>query len=539
MKILVAAPDLGEFFPIGHSYIIAALKEAGHEVAGLNMRFDQEWEEQDWHSYDYIATGGLACSYNDIKRIIDKAKNQNRKTILGGGIVSSEPKLMTTALRADYAVIGEGEQTIVEFLECIENRENVESVPGMAFVKNGQFFITSTREPIKDINLIPLPDYDSLGFSRYVDEIRSSDRLFDLFDDPRAYPLVGSRSCPFQCTFCYHTTGSRYRMRSVDSIMEELQVVIPKYRINIIDVLDELFSSNEKRVREFCEKFKTLSETIPWEIKWFANFRVDNLSADLLGMVRDAGCYLVSYGFESYHPVILKSMKKRITPEQIHKAIHLSVDQKLSIVGNFIFGDIAETEETAGVTLDFWKAHPEAGILLLAVLPFPGSELWRYGLCKGIINDRLDYILEHMHNPINLTQMTDAQHHRMLFNLHKMALKHNLRAVILSVGPEDIKVKCPWCNTLIHYQNFDIASEIHNSVSLKPNLFFYNRPVFCRHCRLRFWVTSRVFRVVVRILYAVLSSWTVYGIVRRAASFLRKLVGLKGGGRIVKDKRSD
>lgn len=527
MRILMVAPDIRDFFPIGISYVVAALKNAGHEVDGLNLHFEKNWDKGNWGKYDFVATGGLACSFNDIKQVVNKAKCSKTKVIVGGGMVTSEPELITGALDVDYSVIGEGEKTVVDLLRCIENNIDIESVPGVGFKKNGEYIFTAEREAIKNLDLLPLPDYESLGFSQFVDKMKSSDRFYDIFDYPRAYPLVGSRSCPFLCTFCYHTTGRKYRKRSVDSIIEELRVAVPKYRINIIEVMDELFSYDEKRVREFCEKFKAFASTVPWNIKWFANFRVDKLKEEMLDMVKDAGCFLIGYGFESYSPKILKSMRKHITPEQIHRAIHSTIERKISIQGNFIFGDVAETEETAEETLKFWEGHPEAGIFLLAALPFPDSELWRYCIKKGIVKDKLDYILTHFFDPPNMTTMPDAKYHKLWIKMYKTMLKHHVSTIPLSVKDDSITVKCPWCGEVTKYENYDICSEIHAAFSIGASSFFYNKPIFCRNCRLRFWITSRFFKLFKILLHSIIYSWTAYRLLRKIKSVLKKFLNVR------------
>ena len=81
--------------------------------------------------------------------------------------------------------------------------------------------------------------------------------------------------------------------------MEELELVIPKYKINLISILDELFAFNEERIIEFCNRLKELIKTVPWEVKWGCQMRVDKLNTNILKIMKDAGCYMISYGFES------------------------------------------------------------------------------------------------------------------------------------------------------------------------------------------------------------------------------------------------
>ncbi len=263
---------------------------------------------------------------------------------------------MSRALNADYSIIGEGEEAIVDLLSCLENNDNLSMVKGICYLDNGNYFLTEERKQINDLDSIPWPDYESFNYNNHLASMKPTDQYYyDIFDYPREYPLVASRSCPFLCTFCYHPSGNKYRQRSVDSIMEELKERIPKYKINIVGIYDELFSNNKERLYEFCRRFKEFADTLPWEVKWGCQMRVDSLDEKLLETMKDSGCFMVSYGFESYSPKILKSMKKYIKPEQIHNAIHKTLDKGISIQANFIFGDVAETMDTAMETLNFWK----------------------------------------------------------------------------------------------------------------------------------------------------------------------------------------
>ena len=84
---------------------------------------------------------------------------------------------------------------------------------------------------------------------------------------------------------------------------------------------------------------------------------VNNVDDELLRILKDSGCKVVSYGFESISDDVLKSMKKPITAEKIDNALKLTLKQGLAIQANFIFGDIAETKSTAYETLNYWKKN--------------------------------------------------------------------------------------------------------------------------------------------------------------------------------------
>lgn len=483
MKILLVAPQ-AIIFPTGLSFIAAVLRADGHEVDGFIFTGNDaaliEVLEKGTLSvktststrYEVVATGGLSSQYAQIKNILQIAKHFSVYTIVGGGIITSEPELMSRDLKADFSVVGEGERVVVDILQSLKNKSGLYHTLYPT--------IHEATNQIEDLDALPYPDYDTFNYADFLDSMKPTDMYYyDLFDYPREYPLVASRSCPFLCTFCYHPTGDKYRQRSLDSIFSELAVVIPKYHINIVSIFDELFSYDEDRVLEFCRRFKKLTRNLSWKVKWNCQIRVSGLQEEMLNDMKDAGCYMVSYGFESYSSKVLKSMNKHITPDQIHDAIHATLRQGLSIQGNFIFGDTAETMETAKETLDFWMAHREAGIMLGFIIACPNSEIYQRAIKKGIIKDKLDFIKNHLFDTINMTEMSDWKFYRLVTLIFKYVNRCYRFTVPLLKTATSVTVRCPHCKDLVWYNNY----------SMKKSMVM----MYCRYCRKRFYIASRLY----------------------------------------------
>ncbi len=480
MKVLFVAPAF-DMFPVGISYVASSLKRAGHEIHGHVYRERAALEGLLPGGFDLVATGGLSSQYRALSEIVQIAHVTGLRVVAGGGIISSEPELMVRALEPDFGVVGEGEETLVELLSCLERGGDPASVRGLAFVRGDRFVRTPDRKQISDLDALPRPDYDMLGFSEYLDHPAAA-YMWDLFDHPREYPLITSRSCPFQCTFCYHPAGDRYRQRSLDDVMAELEAVVPRYRINIVGVYDELFSYDEERVYEFCRRMKALQGRIGWPLRWYCQMRVSGLKEQMLDAMRDSGCYLVSYGFESYSAKVLKSMKKNIRSEEIHRALHATLDRRISIQANFIFGDRAETWETANETLDFWREHRDAGILLFFILACPDSAMYRHAVETGIISDKLDFVANRLFDTFNMTSMSPWTFLRLRARVFRETHRHTRYVVPRRWVGDKVTVECPHCREVIEYGNYPL-----------PRARFM-RMAYCRSCRKRFLVVSRISR---------------------------------------------
>lgn len=496
-------------FPLGLAYISSVLKQSGHHVDCLNLNHRSGSVENLIHEaldaggkYDFACTGGLSPYYRHIKKIADAVHSHKSDTrlILGGGLISSEPELMLNALNPDFIVIGEGEKAIVELLSCLESKGDLSGVHGIGYRdKSGKVVCNEPQPAIMDLDSLPWPDFEGFEFGTYLDNLKPTDQFFyDLHDFPRVYPIICSRSCPYRCTFCFHPLGNKYRQRSMDSIMQELEVAIKLYRVNVIAIYDELFSYDRERVYEFCKRLKKLQEETSWEIKWSCQMRVDGLDEEFLKTMKDAGCYMVSYGFESYNQVVLDTMKKHITTEQIDNAVQLTLKNNISIQGNFIFGDRSETTQTANETLTYWKRNNHAGILLGFISPYPGTELYNNCIKKGIIKDKLDFIENHIFDIINMTDaMTDDEFEKLKLDIFEAKLRYSIYAKPLSLkktedGTYNIQVKCPHCLEILEYKRYAI-----------PSRLFYNIMAYCRRCRRRFNLVSGLYKFGTRVFLSI------------------------------------
>ncbi|MEK6936381.1 MAG: radical SAM protein, partial [Nanoarchaeota archaeon] len=393
-------------------------------------------------------------------------------------------------LKPDFGVIGEGEETIIELLTKLKTGGKTTQVNGIICKnENNETIITKSRKLIEDLDLLPFPDFNGIGFNESLENASA----YGLFDYPRIYPILCSRGCPFQCTFCYHCLGIKYRIRSIEGILKELKVAIKKYKINSIMIYDDLFSFDKQRLYDFCKRIKKLIKEVSWEIRWDCQISVQNVDKEMLRILKDSGCYEVSYGFESYSSIVLKSMKKPITPQQIDNAIKLTLESGLSIRGGFIFGDTAETKETAYETLNYWKKNCRGLIGLNFIQPYPGSEIYNNCVKKGIIKDKLDFIKNHIShiNWLNLTNnMSDGEILKLKEDILDARRRHCKYTIPLSIHEDrknknryNILIKCPQCNKKILYRNCFINNRIHYFIGM-----------CCKNCFNRISISSKLYK---------------------------------------------
>jgi anaerobic magnesium-protoporphyrin IX monomethyl ester cyclase len=437
MPRIVQRVDDGYSFPLGIAYISASLKNAGYKVATINLNHVEGdicniiQNEINKHDFDLIATGGLSFQFSTIKNIVEAAKQAKDQiiTIVGGGIITSDPEAAMNALEfVDYGVIGEGEITICELLNALNHGSNVSIVDGIIYKNENDLIVTKTRNGISNIDSLPWPDYEGFELGKYLEAspaISGMNRKNTIF-------MIASRSCPYSCTFCFHTTGKKYRQRSLDEFFKELDFMISRYHIEYICLADELFARDLARVKEFCDRLRK------YNIRWWAQFRVDDITPELLETLKGGGCDIMSFGLESADNRILKSMRKGTTVEQIERSLKLVYDAGISMEGAFIFGDIEETWETANNTVNWWRDHSEYKINLNLITVFPGSHLYKYACDNGIIKNRVQFLRDGCPQ-VNVSKLSDEEFSELIKTIMEAPMSLAKVFSMLEMGSLDIK----------------------------------------------------------------------------------------------------
>ncbi len=438
----LGAIDHFNIFPIGLAYVSASLKRSGFNVFTANL----DYTEGDTpsilkrliteHGIDVVCTGGLSRDYHKLKEIIETARAINSEiiTVLGGGIISSDPRTAMKALGADFGVIGEGEITMCELAGALDNGHKFGNIAGLIYKDGGALVETPRRGEISDIDSIPFPDFDGFGYGRWVSSSGSGLVLTD-------------RSCPFRCTFCFHPTGEKYRQRSFENIFKEIEYQVDRYHVKCFGLSSELFATSKKRVAEFCTRIKE------YGISWSCCLRVCDVDSEMLRMMKEAGCINIVFGLESADNTILKSMRKGITVEQIDRALQLTYDANLMIEGGFIFGDINETTETVANTLDFWRKHNKMHYLNLSMISvFPGSFLYKHACDKGLIKDQEQFLRDGC-PLVNVSKLGEKEYRDLQSLITELRLHPHVPSGPIRIesiepgGQSDVEFACRKCGT--------------------------------------------------------------------------------------------
>lgn len=446
-------------FPIGIAYVTASLKASGRNVVTLNLNYKDETVEEIIKRYileyniDVIAVGGLTAQYWAMKEIIDCAKKVKPDIVawVGGGIITSDPIAAMEAFEnADCGMVGEGEITVCELADAVENGSDLSMVNGIVYKRNGEWVENPRRAEIQDLDNLPYPDYEGFEFGEVINKEPTD--MFAIAGGHFACVSFG-RSCPFNCTFCFHPSGTKYRKRSLDSAFAEIDWLLERYDIRNIYVTDELFSQNMDYVRDFCKRIKER------KLGFMVQLRVDFITEELVKLLKESGCISALLGLESADNAVLKSMRKHITIEQIERALKILYDAGLNSQGTFIFGDLEETKDSALRTITWWREHPQYLIKLAFITVYPGSHLYKVACERGIIKDKVQFIKDGCPY-INVSKMTDEEYSELtemvnsLYSPSSDVLK-KVKIEYTGSGKITLHGECPECNKLNHWKNQD------------------------------------------------------------------------------------
>lgn len=431
MKILLVVYDNDShisWFPIGLAYIAAVCRNAGHEVTIYNQDV-YHWPDEhlteylDREHFDIVGFSVIGGYYQYRKALkISEAINHSKDRpfyILGGHGPVPEPEYYLKKTGADVIVMGEGETTILELLDAIENKRPLQQVKGLAYLENGQLVRTPERPLIENIDTVPLPAWDLFPMDHYA-----LLRMPNIRNSERSFPVLSGRGCTFKCNFCYRMDKG-FRPRSPESIIQEIEILKQRYGISYIIFADELLMSSVKRTTELCEAFIRAK----LNIHWWCNGRLNYAKPELLKLMKEAGCVFINYGIESMDEQALKVMNKALTTKQIVSGIENTLAAGISPGFNIIFGNIGEDEESLRLGVEFLLKYDDHAQMrtIRPVTPYPGSPLYDYAIEQGLLKDCEDFY-ENKHTnsdllAVNFTPMTDQAFHNALCQANERLIR--------------------------------------------------------------------------------------------------------------------
>ncbi len=285
--------------------------------------------------------------------------------VAGGALPTTEPESFLENF--DLAVVGEGEQTMLEIVNQFKLGCDFSQIKGIVYreKETGQIKKTLPRGLNKDLNTFPNPLrelFDNQSYKKYYS------RKFGY----TTTAIMSSRGCPFSCDFCSKPVfGNDFRARAASNVVDEMEEVI-SLGYSRIWFADDCFTLDRERLISICDEIITRRLKIGWECL----SRVDTLDSETVHKMKQAGCLRMFFGVESGNDSILALMKKQITTKQVREALFLCKNNGIKAGAFFIVGYPGENDKTVLETIKFASALPLDYLSFTLPYPIPGTPLY-------------------------------------------------------------------------------------------------------------------------------------------------------------------
>ncbi|MDO8803062.1 MAG: radical SAM protein [Elusimicrobiota bacterium] len=389
MKILLIQPNTRYCYnglvvahvPHGLLYVAASLRQAGFEQIGvLDARMERLNRKElsrliKEFSPDVVGITALSVDASEAHVVAALARKNapGCKVVVGGPYTSSNPEAIVGDPNVDFAVIGEGERTACELVSALERGADVSGIAGLAYRGPGGAVFGPPREMIEEVDDIPLPAWDLLDMERYFG-LWSRHSLSPYPGSGRILPLFTSRGCPYGCVYCHNLFGKKARLRSAEEVLREIELLVNKYGVEEIEIVDDIFNIDLPRAKLICDEI--VRRGIKIGISFPQGLRADRMDEELVAKLRRAGTRLLFYAVESASPRVQKQIRKDLDLEKAARIIKFTAEQGILVGGFFMLGFPGETREEMQATARFARDLPFHIATFFYVTPYPNTELY-------------------------------------------------------------------------------------------------------------------------------------------------------------------
>jgi len=378
-------PDLVDGQGDGHNKVTSLDRYPGYQIQGLTF------EEIFAHIPPLVDVFGVSAMFSaewPLARdfIVELRQRYPQALIVAGGehITAATDFSLRDCPALDYAVRGEGEHVFLEICECVTRGYPVTAVPGVAWLEaDGRYVESSGVTRIRNIDTIPWPHWPE----GYLEKFWQSGKSFGV-RTARDMPLMTTRGCPYQCTFCSNKDmwTTRYVMRDIDDIVNEVKFYYEKYRVTSFQIYDLTAITKRKWFLALLDKLLEINLPVEWSFP--SGTRSEILDGELLAKLKQVGTSYLCYAPESGSEQTLHDIKKRIHLDSVLVSINEATRLGLKTRANFIIG--FPEERRRDIYRTFWialrcVAKGVEDLQPYLFNPYPGSALFTEAVARGDI----------------------------------------------------------------------------------------------------------------------------------------------------------
>lgn len=381
MKILLIQPPVEDFYqttlrtlPVGLLYLASSLQTAGCEVEILDCQatsqkrvvdlprefhylkryyrpenlspfklyghyrhYGLSWEDLRARirnaNADLIGISALFTPfYREALRVaaIAKELDATRPVVLGGAHVNACPQQVLNDPNVDFILLGEGERTLPQLALALqeEKYEALESIRGLGYKTQSKQHVPGHGDLIEDIEGLPLPARELIDPARYT------------LGGKRVTMLVTSRGCPYHCTFCsiFLTAGRQFRVRSINSIIDEMKLCRARFGAEIFDIEDDNFSFDQKRAEKILAAIREEFGEGQIELLAMNGISAANISVPLLEEMQRSGFRALNLALVTSDKEQQRATKRPGSTSHFDRIVAKGAELRMEMVNYLILG---------------------------------------------------------------------------------------------------------------------------------------------------------------------------------------------------------
>jgi anaerobic magnesium-protoporphyrin IX monomethyl ester cyclase len=365
------------YLPIGLAYIAAVLEKDAHEVKVIDCptlgiistQLKSLIEDFDPNIVGITAMTPTIKSAYTVAQTVKKTRPKTIVVIGGPHVTFMDQQILRDVTDIDVIVRGEGEQTMLEIAQKVSNRETLYDVAGITYRKDNEIVRNPDRSLMENLDELPFPSLKHFQLERY--------RIFGR----RIFPVLTSRGCPFQCSFCITSRvfGKKTRMRTPENIVNELEWLKNNYGADAYTFFDDTFTLDRNRANKICDEIVRRKIDLPWDCQT----RVDQINPEIIAKIKKAGCEMITFGIESGCQSTLDAMNKKTTIEQNERGVKMIKEAGITVVTSVIIGFPGENNENTKRTLSLIQKLKPDNVFVCIATPYPGTDLYELIKEKG------------------------------------------------------------------------------------------------------------------------------------------------------------
>ncbi len=381
-------------YPIFLAYSAAQLKAAGHSVSYIDsviqdFNMKQTLAEASKEKPDVIfmetTTPSIEADYLSLGELKDVT---GAKIIVGGPHATYfHNQVLKECSAIDIVIRHEFDTKIAG---VVSSMDNLKKVSGITFRTGDIIMDNGDGKVCEDLDTVPFPDRDAIPWYWYLEAWYSRRPFMN---------MMTSRGCPYHCSFCLWPQvmyGHKQRFRSLDNVFDEITGLIRRYGLKEINIDDGTFTTNKRRVIEFCRRLR--KEKI--RLIWTCNGRVDTLDDEMLAEMKKSGCKMIRLGVESGSQDVLDKIKKRLTLKQIEKGVQRVKNHGIQALGGFMFGFPYDSKKTIEETIAFARKLSPDQVQFSINMCYPGTSLYEYARDNDLLLANSYQEFDMTHGPV-------------------------------------------------------------------------------------------------------------------------------------------